>query len=88
MLASGYPADWAEAIMAYLGCSLSRLADYSSTVCIWALSEFLCHTFTRYALPITWDFVEGNPIGNTSGNYAGAIDWVASRLDTPAPGPR
>ncbi|MFO0339758.1 MAG: DUF1156 domain-containing protein, partial [Acidobacteriota bacterium] len=77
MLASGYPADWAEAIMAYLGCSLSRLADYSSTVCIWALSEFLCHTFTRYALPITWDFVEGNPIGNTSGNYAGAIDWVA-----------
>lgn len=77
MLASGYPIEWAEAITAYLGCSLSRLADYSSTVCIWALSEFLCHTFTRYALPITWDFVEGNPIGNTSGNYAGAVDWVA-----------
>jgi adenine-specific DNA methylase len=72
-----YPSEWIEALSGFLAACISRLADYSSTICLWALGEFLCHTFTRFALPITWDFVEGNPIGFTSGNYAGALDWVS-----------
>jgi hypothetical protein len=41
-----------------------------------------------------WDFVEGNPIGQTSGNYHGALNWVslviqhtllASSHGTPSP---
>ncbi|MCL4516330.1 MAG: hypothetical protein M1379_12195 [Firmicutes bacterium] len=94
MQAEGYPSEWVEGMTAYLATSFSRLADYSSTICIWSLSEFLCHTFTRFALPMTWDFVEGNPIGLTSGNYEGAVDWVSRVLDhallaatgTPSPG--
>lgn len=77
----GDSSGWAEAICAYLSSSLARLADYSSTICIWALSEFLCHTFTRFALPMTWDFVEGNPLGATSGNYFGAVDWVSRFIE-------
>lgn len=77
----GYEDVWVEAVCSYLGASLGRLADYSSTLCLWALNEFLCHTFTRFALPITWDFVEGNPIGGTSGNYRGAIDWVSRTIE-------
>jgi adenine-specific DNA methylase len=69
--------DWCQGVVAYLGAALSRLADYSSSICIWSLSEFLCHTFTRFALPITWDFVEGNPLSETSGNFEGAVDWVS-----------
>jgi putative DNA methylase len=76
-----YSADWVESLTGFLAACLSRLADYSSSICIWALSEFLCHTFTRFALPITWDFVEGNPIGNTSGNFEGALDWVGRVSD-------
>lgn len=68
---------WSEAVTAYLASALDRLTDYSSSVCLWALAEFLCHTFTRFALPITWDFVEGNPLSETSGNFEGAVDWVA-----------
>lgn len=68
---------WGEAVTAYLASALDRLADYSSSVCLWALGEFLCHTFTRFALPITWDFVEGNPLSETSGNFEGAVNWVA-----------
>jgi len=81
MRAEGYPPEWVEAASGYLACATSRLADYSSTICLWSLSEFLCHTFTRFALPITWDFVEGNPIGRTSGNYEGALDWVSLVVD-------
>jgi adenine-specific DNA methylase len=72
-----FPDVWQQSIIYYLVSSFSRLADYSSSICLWSLSEFICHTFTRFALPITWDFVEGNPIGLTSGNYSGAIGWVS-----------
>jgi len=75
------PDDWARGIQFSLASALDRLADYSSTLCLWALGEFVCHTFTRFALPITWDFVEGNPIGGTSGNFDGAVDWVGRVLD-------
>lgn len=81
MRKEGYGEEWVEAISGYLALSIDRLADYSSTICLWALGEFVCHTFTRFALPITWDFVEGNPIGNTSGNYEGATDWVSRVLE-------
>jgi putative DNA methylase len=72
----GYPKEWQTACSMYLASALSRLADYSSQICLWALGEFLCHTFTRFALPITWDFVEGNPLSETSGNFLGAVEWV------------
>lgn len=72
---------WREATSAYLAASLSRLADYASSICIWALGEFLCHTFTRFALPITWDFVEGSPLSETSGNFEGAVEWVSRVAD-------
>lgn len=72
---------WSEGIGSYLGCALARQADYSSTICIWALSEFVCHTFARFALPITWDFVEANVVGGSSGNFGGAVDWVTRFVD-------
>lgn len=75
------PTVWAEAIALYLSAALGRLADYSSTICIWSLSEFVCHTFTRFALPITWDFVEGNCLSETSGNFEGAVTWVGRVVD-------
>ncbi|MFW0859478.1 MAG: DUF1156 domain-containing protein [Dehalococcoidia bacterium] len=77
MQAEGYSPEWVEALSAYLACTLERLASYSSTLCLWVLKEFIGQTFTRFALPITWDFAEVNPLGNTTGNFAGAIDWVA-----------
>ncbi|MDO8836054.1 MAG: DUF1156 domain-containing protein [Vicinamibacterales bacterium] len=72
------PEDWRQAISAYLALSTDRLADYSSTVCSWHISgEKLSHTFVRFALPILWDFTEVNPIGETTGGYEGALEWVS-----------
>ncbi len=81
MIEQDYSPLFSEAVDMYLSSALGRLTDYSSSICLWALGEFLCHTFTRFALPITWDFVEGSPISDTSGNYRGAIDWVSRVLD-------
>ncbi len=67
-----------EAIIAFLALSVGRLADYSSALCFWLNSlEALGGTFSRFALPIVWDFAEVNPLANRSGNFIGAVEWIA-----------
>lgn len=71
----GYPLDWIEAISSYLAVMLSKLINYSSTLCIWAnVAEEVKQTFTRFALPMTWDFAESCPTSITNRYYLGAID--------------
>src|SRR5262249_18317085 len=62
-----------------LGAVVSRCADYWSAGVVWAQEgEFVAHTFGRQALPIVWDFAETNPWAGASGNFDGAVEWVAS----------
>jgi len=63
---------YADAIATYLGFSVSRLADYGSTIATWMpdpKNEGLRNTFARQALPMTWDFAEANPFSEGSGNF-------------------
>ena len=96
MHAEGYPEEWIEAIGAYLATMLDRLANQSSAVSRWNQGgENVEGTFARFALPILWDFAEVNPIGETSGSYQSAFEWVAlatayfgaaeERMPTPLP---
>ncbi|MGH7707439.1 MAG: DUF1156 domain-containing protein [Candidatus Dormibacteria bacterium] len=78
MRALGYNDGWIEAVGAYLAASIDRQADYSSANCIYASNaEFVAHTFSRYALPVLWDFAEVATTSNTSGCFSGAVEWVA-----------
>ncbi len=62
---------------------VGRCADYWSSGAIWAQEgEFVAHTFGRNALPIVWDFAETVPFGDASGNWDGAIDWVARVVES------
>jgi putative DNA methylase len=61
-----------------LAAVISRCADYWSAGVVWAQTgEFVAHTFGRQALPIVWDFAEAVPWVEASGNFEGAVDWVA-----------
>ena len=74
----GYPEEWREAMAANLACILSKLTDYSSSVCSWHNSgEKLRNTFARFALPMVWDYCEVNPLSETSGGFQAMTDWVA-----------
>ncbi len=74
----GYPSEWVEAVDAYLAITVDRLADRGSTICTWTVGwDKIGHTFTRFALPITWDFAESVASADSSGGYPGAIEWVA-----------
>ncbi len=77
-----YPKTWREALVANLALVNDRLADYSSAICTWHNGgEKLAHTFSRFALPMMWDYAEVNPLSNTSGNFLGALDWVSRFVD-------
>ena len=71
---------YAEAVGVYLAFSISKLADRGSTICSWDSSpkmEALRNTFARQAIPMVWDFAEGNPFSASSGNWLNNIDWIA-----------
>jgi putative DNA methylase len=73
-----YPAAWIEAIVAMLALGVDRLADRGSSVCSWTVGwDKIRNTFTRFALPITWDFAESAPAEDSSGGYPGAIEWIS-----------
>jgi adenine-specific DNA methylase len=74
--------EWNQAVLSYLAISLDRLADRSAMLCTWDQGYTkVNHVFHRYALPITWDFCEGNVLSNTTGNYGDAVGWAAKYVE-------
>ena len=56
-------AAYADAIATYLAMVVDRMADYSSTLCMWiAPVQAVGHVFGRQTLSMTWDFVEANAL--------------------------
>jgi len=69
-----------ESIGAYLGVFLGKFVDYFSTLCLWSgYNDEVLHTFSRYALPINWDFAEANPFTESSRFYVGGVE-IASKV--------
>lgn len=78
---------YAEAVGVYLGFAGSRMADRHSSLCRWdpnpsGYAPKIANTFGRQALPIVWDYVEGNPFSPSSGNLLDAVGWVAKVMET------
>jgi putative DNA methylase len=78
---------YADAVTLYLGFSGSRMADRHSSLCRWdpnpsGYAEKIANTFGRQALPMVWDYVEGNPFSPSSGNLLDAVGWIAKVINT------
>ncbi|MCP9456312.1 MAG: hypothetical protein NNA18_09435 [Nitrospira sp.] len=74
-----------KAVGTYLGVLVNRIADKESTLARWDNSrENSQGTFGRQALPMVWDFVEPNPLGDASGGADGALDWIVSVAEAQA----
>lgn len=73
---------YAEAVSVFLGLALGKLTDYASTLCSWMPSQAkLGHTFVRQALPMSWDYAEGNPLATSTGGYLRQAELIARVLD-------
>ena len=54
---------YADAIAIYLSLALSKLADYSNTLCTWnSTNQNVSHMFTGQAIPMSWNFAEASPL--------------------------
>ncbi len=74
---------YAEALSIYLAFAIDRFANRASTICMWnSIGEKIEQTFARPALPITWQFAEGNPFSNSTGDWTGgAISWIVKAIE-------
>ena len=73
---------YADAIATYLALSVSRCADYWSSICSWHSGrETLRNVFARQAIPMVWDYAEANPFSHSSGNFLGQLEWVAKAVE-------
>jgi adenine-specific DNA methylase len=78
----GYDERWIEAIIAQVAVCVDKLADYGNMCCSWYTShEQIAHMFTRFALPIAWDFAETAPFGGASGSWRSMIEFATKVLD-------
>lgn len=78
----GYTSVWSEAIACYLAGSMSRLADFFNCGAQWKLDRAtINHLFVRYALPVSWDFAEGNVLGDLPGSHSICLEKIAVALD-------
>jgi putative DNA methylase len=69
---------YADAVATYLALAVDKAAAHGSSICSWLSGrDAVRHTFARPAIPMVWNFVEANPFSNSTGNFQGAIDWVA-----------
>ena len=76
-------AAYADALATYLGFAVSRLTDYSSALNTWANNpqmEILRNVFARQALPMAWDFAEGNPFASSSGSLSIMVKAVSEAV--------
>ncbi|MBF1999091.1 MAG: DUF1156 domain-containing protein [Synechococcales cyanobacterium M58_A2018_015] len=77
---------YGEAIATYLGMNVSRLANRSSSMCFWdTKGEKVQQVFARQAIPMNWDFTEGNPFSDSSGNFLGQLDYLIRVIENSVP---
>ena len=78
----GYDELWTASIADCLSLSIGRMADYNSEFCTWNINQQgIGHTFARFALPMTTDYAESNPVGEVTGSFQGAVEWIVQCIE-------
>ena len=66
---------YAEAVRVYLAFSLSKVSNVGSSITSWMSDRgAFRETFARQAIPMVWDFAEGNPFADAGGSLETALD--------------
>ena len=72
---------YGEAVEVYLAFIVDKLTDYHSSICSWHASrELIRNTFGRQAIPMAWDYAEGNPLSSSAGSFDSMLKWIIDAL--------
>ncbi|MHB1561249.1 MAG: DUF1156 domain-containing protein, partial [Isosphaeraceae bacterium] len=73
---------YAEAVSVYLAFANSKVADRNTTITRWMHQRDSMHsTFSKQALPMNWDFVEVNAVGEQTGGFAESLRWTLEAIE-------
>jgi putative DNA methylase len=73
-----------KAVGTILAAFHDRLADFSSTLCVWNCleGERTAHTFGRQALPMSWDFSETAPFNEENAGWPMALERIVPAVES------
>lgn len=73
---------YAEAVCVYLAFAIDRLANRSSTQCVWnRVGQKIEQTFGRQAIAMVWDYAESNVFGTATGSWMGSLEWIPKCIE-------
>jgi putative DNA methylase len=77
---------YAEAVGVYLAFILDKLLDRCTTISAWDSGYYkIRNTFGRQAIPMTWDYAEGNPFSSSTGCWESCTEWQVKYLQKATP---
>lgn len=77
VIADGGSEEYGKAVGVYLAFVVDKLTDYHSSLCSWnPPRDGIRNTFGRQAIPMVWDYAEGNPFSNSSGCFENMLEWI------------
>ena len=76
-LAASHEDGLAESVQTCLALAVDRQANTLTSLSRWnSAGEKIEGVFARQAIPILWDFADGNPFSGSTGDLDGALQWV------------
>jgi putative DNA methylase len=72
---------YAEAVSIYLAFALDKMTDIGNKLVRWEpIAQCPRQLFGRQAIPMVWDFAEGNPLGDSSGSWVIFIEGLSKAV--------
>jgi len=69
---------YADAVATLLSFALGKQADLGNSLCRWEpIAQCPRQLFGRQAIPMVWDFAEGNPLGESSGSWTVFVEGIS-----------
>lgn len=73
---------YGEAVGVYLAFLIDKMTTRLSAFCNWDNGYTkISNMFSRQALPMVWDFAEGNVFSGSTGSVAGTINFITKAID-------
>jgi putative DNA methylase len=74
--------EYAGSVITFLALALDRCADFNNSLCRWeAIRQEIKNLFSRQAIPMVWDFPEGNPLGSPRAGWDVCLERVTESLE-------
>ena len=83
MEATGGDTQYSDLVVSLLAMSVSKLANRQNALVPWdSVSERPAHLFARQAIPMVWDFAEGDALGEASCSLVSVVAALARSIDS------